>query len=306
MNLLELKKLIDEEKIVQAGRSALVWGAPRTGKTRWVATIAKAPQIEDVFFLDYENGAETIIYAKNKDGTPYFTDAELAKIHLIRVMDLPDKPRAYTTTELIFRRRNQTTLIHSDTGDFHKTPTPDGQCVEIRPEHWCNKTAFVLDTIGQIGVSALNKAENDNPDYKDPRKWYGQATHDLNNLFTMVQACPAYVVACTHVLDIEIVLARNSSGHPTRTKNDQYPLCLSKNYSMNVGKFFGSIIYRWIELNKFAHLSSPTKKSGIQAGTRTDVDISADLDTTLPQVLKLMQAEVEAEAVAKPSLLKRK
>jgi hypothetical protein len=118
----------------------------------------------------------------------------------------------------------------------------------------------------------------------------------------MVQACPAYVIACTHVLDNEIVLSRDASGNPTKTKHELYPLCLSKNYSMNVGRSFGSIIYRYIELNKFAHLSSPTKKSGIQAGTRTDVDVSTDLDMTLPQVLKLMQAEVEAEAKPKTSL----
>jgi hypothetical protein len=303
MNMLELKKAIAEERISQAGRSTLIWGLPRVGKTRWAATIAKAPQINNVFLFDYENGAETILHAKNKDGGPYFTNEELAKIQLIRVMDLPDKPRAYTTTELLFRRQKVTTLIHSETGDFHKSATPDGKCIEIGPEHWGSDTAFILDTIGQIGSSALNKAEQDNPDYKDPRKWYGQATHDLNNLFTMIQACPAYVIACTHVMDVEIVTSRDAKGNPTRTKNDMYPLCLSKNYSMNVGKFFGSIIYRYIELNKFAHLSSPIKKSGIQAGTRTDVDISADLDTTLPQVLKLMQKQtIEAEAKPKTSL----
>ena len=73
---------------------------------------------------------------------------------------------------------------------------------------------------------------------------------------------------------------------------------------MNVGRSFGSIIYRYIELNKFAHLSSPIKKSGIQAGTRTGIDVSTDMDMTLPQVLKLIQAEVEAEA--KPNLMRKK
>ncbi len=303
MNLLELREAIAEDRIKQAGRTALVWGEPRTGKTRWVSSIAKSPQIKEVFFLDYENGAESIVHAKNKDGTSYLTDEELAKIHLIRVMDLPDIPRAYRTTELLFRRRNTTTHIHTETGDFHKTPTDDGKCIQIRPEHWTEEYAFVLDTIGQIGTSAYNKAVLELPEAKDPRRWYGQATIDLNNLFTMIQACPAYVIGCTHILEKEIVLATDKSGNPTRIKTDQYPLCLSKNYSMNVGKFFGSIIYRYIELNKFAHLSSPIKKSGIQAGTRTDVDVSTDLDMTLPQVLKLMQQQIaEVEATAKPSL----
>lgn len=305
MNLLELRQAISEDRIKQAGRTTLVWGEPRTGKTRWVSSIAKSPQIKEVFFLDYENGAESIIHAKNKDGTSYLTDEELAKIHLIRVMDLPDNPRAYKTTELIFRRRTVATHIDSATGDFLKTPADDGSTITILPAHWTEEYAFVLDTIGQIGTSAYNKAVLEAPEARDPRRWYGQATIDLNNLFTMIQACPAYVIGCTHVLEKEIVLTRDKSGNPTKIKTDQYPLCLSKNYSMNVGKFFGSIIYRYIELNKFAHLSSPIKKSGIQAGTRTDVDVSTDLDMTLPHVLKLMQKQIaEVEATAKPSLLR--
>jgi AAA domain len=310
MNLAELKQAIKEERIAQAGRTTLIWGPPRTGKTRWAATIAKAPQIKKVFLFDYENGAETIINAKNKDGTPYFSDAELAKIQLIRVMDLPDNPRAVKLTDTVFRNYRRDQYIDSETGDWIKNPpvnTKDS-LIHISPDDWNRETAFILDTIGQIGQSAYNEAVLDMPDAKDIRRWYGAATIRLNNIFTMIQACPAYVIACTHVLENEVILSRDSSGNPTRTKVDWYPLCLSKNYSMNVGKSFGSIIFRYIELNKFAHISSPTKKSGIQAGTRTDVDVSADLDMTLPEVLKLVQAKVEAEAKAeaKPSSLLRK
>ena len=308
MNLLELKAAIQEERITQAGRTTLIWGAPRTGKTRWALTIAKAPQIKKVFFLDFENGWETVIYAKDTEGNPYFSDVELAKIQVIRVMDLPDKPRAILTSEALFRNRHRTIRLDGTTGDFKgKEKKAEDTDIVIEPSDWNNETAFVLDTIGQIGISALNEATNENPDYKDIRKWYGGATTRLNNLFTMIQACPAYVIACTHVLEREIVLATDKSGNPTRIKTDLYPLCLSKNYSMNVGRSFGSIIYRWIELNKFAHLSSPIKKSGIQAGARTGVDISADLDATLPQVLKLMQQQIQAKATAtaKPTLLRK-
>lgn len=301
MNLAELKKEIQAERVSQAGRTTLVWGPPRTGKTRWAATIAKAPQIKKVFFFDFENGYETIIYAKDKDGNPYFTEAELAKIQVIRVVDLPDIPRAINTAEAVFRYKQRTIRLDGETGTYKgKEKTALDTDIVIEPSDWGPQTAFVLDTIGQIGISALNQAIIDRPDAKDNRLWYMAATNQLNNFFTTVQACPAYVIACTHVLEKEIVLATDRSGNPTKIKTDLYPLCLSRNYSMNVGKYFGSIIYRYIELNKFAHLSSPIKKSGIQAGTRTGVDVSTDVDMTLPQVLKLMQAEVEAKAEAKP------
>lgn len=305
MNLLELRQAIQEERITQAGRTTLIWGQPRVGKTRWALTIAKAPQIKRVFFFDFENGWETVIYAKDKEGNPYFTDVELAKIQVIRVLDLPDNPRAVKTTEALFRNRARTMRFAAETGDFKgKEKKAEDTDIVIEPDMWGPETAIILDTIGQVGISALNLAESNKPDAKDKRQWYMEATNRLNNIFTTIQASPAYVIACTHVLTNEVVLATDKSGNPTRTREDLYPLCLSKNYGMNVGKFFGSIIYRYIELNKFAHLSSPNKKSGIQAGTRTDVDISSDLDTTLPEVLKLMQKQIQAEAKAKPSLLR--
>lgn len=314
-SLLELKKAIQAEQVSQAGRTTLIWGPPRTGKTRWAATIAKAPSIKRVFFLDYENGIETVIHAKDKDGSPYFTDEELAKIIPVRIPDLPENFLAFKTTDALFKSRHRTVNIVGDPLDDkvgeirRKEHTPQPTDITITPDMWCPETAFVLDTIGQIGNSALNLAEHEKPDAKDKRQWYMDATHWLNNLFSYIQACPAYVIACTHVLENEIVESRDKSGNPLRTRYEYYPLCLSKNYSMNVGKYFGSIIYRWIELNKFAHLSSPIKKSGIQAGTRTGIDVSTSLDMTLPEVLKLMQQQVEAaataEATAKPSLAKR-
>jgi len=304
MNLAELRREIQAERISQAGRTTLVWGPPRTGKTRWAATIAKAPQIKKVFFFDFENGYETIIYAKDKDGSPYFTDEELTKIQVIRCIDLPDIPRAINTAEAVFRYRQRTIRLDGETGAFKgKEKTHLDTDIVIEPSDWGPETAFVLDTIGQVGISALNQAIIDKPDAKDNRLWYMAATNQLNNFFTTVQASPAYVIACTHVLEKEIVLATDKSGNPTRTRQELFPLCLSRNYSMNVGRSFGSIIYRYIELNKFAHLSSPIKKSGIQAGTRTGIDVSTDVDMTLPQVLKLIQAEVEAEA--KPKLMRK-
>jgi len=297
MNLLELREAIAEERVSQAGRTTLIWGPPRTGKTRWALTIAKAAQIKRVFFFDFENGWETVIHAKDSEGNPYLTDVELAKIQVIRVLDLPDTPRAIKTADAVFRNKARIIRLDGKTGEFRgKEKTTLNTDIVIEPEMWGPDTAIILDTIGQIGVSALNKAEAAHPDYKDKRNWYGDATHDLNNLFTMIQASPAYVIACTHVLIHEVILSRDKSGNPVNIKEDYYPQCLSKNYSMNVGKYFGSIIYRWIELNKFAHLSTPTKKGGIQAGTRTDMDISGDLDATLPEVLKLIQEKAEAEA----------
>ncbi len=301
MDLLELRNAIREERIKQTGRSVLIWGLPRTGKTRWAATIAMSPHIKRVFYFDFENGWETIIYATNPDGSPYFSDEELAKIQVIRVLDLPKQQRAVKTTELLFSNFERPVRLNGTTGDFiGKEKTPSGTDIVIQPDMWTSETAIVLDTIGQIGVSALNLAESNKPGAKDKRQWYMEATNRLNNIFTMIQASPANVIACTHVVTKEIVTATDREGNATATKDEYYPLCLSIPYAMNVGKSFGSIINRSIELNKFAAISTPTKKRGIQAGTRTNIDISGSPDATLPEVLKLLQAKAEAEEKPEP------
>ncbi len=284
MNLLEVKQSGESN-----GRTVLVWGPPRTGKTRWAATIAKAEAIDDIFFFDLDNGYETIIHSvEPTNNTPFFTDRELSKINIIRVRDTPDTPRAIETLLRLFSSQSREVFINPDDGKMRaKNGEPGEADVHISPAHWCSRTAIIIDSIGQLGISAFNLAKLQMGDVKDQRRLYQFANQQLNNFFSMIKASNAYVIATSHVLLDEVVLSRDNSGNPTKTRDDYYPLCLSKPYSMNVAGNFGSVIYRYIELNKFSHVSTPNKKRGIQAGTRTEVDISSDLDATLPTVLKL-------------------
>ncbi len=286
--LAEIKARRDQEHKRQRGSTVLVWGPPRTGKTRWVSTIVKAPQIKKVFFWDTENGFETILHATDSDGNPYLTDDELSRINLIQIRDTPERPLAAETLLRVFSSPNSTIRINAADGKVRGKNDQADDDIIVTPEDWGPETAHVVDTIGQLGVSMLNLAKVEMGDVKDQRRWYQFATQHLNNFFTMIQASNAFVICCTHVLTDEIVLSRDKSGNPINTRDDYYPLCLSKNYSMNVAKYFGSVIYKYIDGFSFAHVSTPTKKRGIQAGTRTNIDISGQPNATLPEVLKLV------------------
>ena len=301
MNLAEIKARREAEHTRMRGSTVLVWGPPRTGKTRWVSSIAKAPQIKKIFFWDNENGFESIIHATNADGTPYLSEAELTKINLIPILDTPERPLAAETLLKAFSSTSRTIYLDSANGKVRAKGKEIDSDVCISPEDWGPDTAHVIDTIGQLGVSVLNLARLEMGDVKDQRRWYQFAHQHLNNFFTMVQASNAYIICVTHVLTDEVVLARDKSGNPTSTRDDYYPLCLSKNYAMNVAKYFGSVIYRYIDGFSFAHVSTPTKKRGIQAGTRTNIDISSLPDATLPEVLKLVEL-AQAKPVVNPLL----
>jgi len=297
MNLAEIKARREAEQTRMRGSTVLVWGPPRTGKTRWVSSIAKAPQINKIFFWDTENGFESIIHATNPDGTPYLSEAELTKINLIPILDTPSRPLAAETLLKAFSSTSRTLYINSADGKVRAKGQEDDNDVCLSPEDWGPDTAHVIDTIGQLGISVLNLAKLEMGEVKDQRRWYQFATQHLNNFFTMIQASNAFIICVTHVLTDEVVLARDKSGNPTNTRDDYYPMCMSKNYSMNVSKYFGSVIYKFIDGFSFAHVSTPTKKRGIQAGTRTGVDISNLPDATLPELLKLVEL-----AQAKPEV----
>jgi hypothetical protein len=64
-----------------------------------------------------------------------------------------------------------------------------------------------------------------------------------------------------------------------------YPLVGSVNFSRGIGKYFGYIIYKHIELNKFKQGSNPMYKPKILTGTRTGVSIEAIEGATLVDLL---------------------
>jgi len=309
MNLAELKKARAAETERVRASTVLVWGPAKTGKTRWVSTIAKAPQIKNIFLWDLENGFETIIHATNPDGTPFLSTEELSKINLIQVRDTPDRPLAAETMLKVFSSTRGYTGINASDGKV-KWQKPsrqdDDDNIVVGPDDWGQDTCHIVDSISQLGISMLNFAKLDMGEVKDQRRLYQHATINLNNFFTMVQASTAFVICVTHVQTVETVLTRDKSKNPIDVKEDHYPLCLSKNYSKNVARSFGSVIYKYIDGFSFAHVSTPTKKRGIQAGTRTDIDISSTPDATLPEMLKLVEFKAEAKSSTVNKLLARK
>lgn len=306
MNLADIKKARETEAARVRGSTVLVWGPSKSGKTRWVSTMAKSPAIKRVFLWDLENGFETILYATNGDGTPYLSSEELSKIHLIQVTDTTDRPLGAETLLKVFSNPRGYTGINASDGKviWQGSKKKDTQCdVLIGPEDWGPETCHIVDTISQLGISALNLAKIDMGEVKDQRRLYQHANINLNNFFTMVQASNAFIICVTHVLTDEVVLSRDKSGNPTNTRTDYYPQCLSKNFSINVGSSFGSVIYKYIDGFSFAHVSTPTKKRGIQAGTRTNIDISSNLEATLPELLKLSDVSPAEAKPTKSSLI---
>src|SRR5690606_12088143 len=63
---------------------------PKMGKTRLAGTAAKIPELKKIYWIDIENGVETLLNMG-------LTDEELAKIVLIKIADTRDNPIAIET-----------------------------------------------------------------------------------------------------------------------------------------------------------------------------------------------------------------
>ena len=82
MNLLELKKATAR---IQPNHSILIYSQPKMGKTRLAGTAAKIKELNKIYWIDIENGSETLLNMG-------LTDEELSKIILIKIADTRDSP----------------------------------------------------------------------------------------------------------------------------------------------------------------------------------------------------------------------
>ena len=96
MKLSELSKAVNT---IKPNHSILIYGQPKTGKTRLVGTAAKIPEIKRIFWIDLENGAETLLHMG-------LSDEELAKIELIRIVDTREVPRGCETILKMFSSKD--------------------------------------------------------------------------------------------------------------------------------------------------------------------------------------------------------
>ena len=257
--LLAARKALAEKAL--SPTKILIYGDSKAGKTRMVATLAKIKAIKRIYWFDLEHGIETLLHAYNPDGSPLLTDEELDKITVFNVVDTPDLPVAGETILRAFSSKRPLNICH----EHGKINCKEPQCAKTEaftPFHLFGvgkDEAVVIDSGSQLGTSVLNISIKQN-DYKHLQLYYADATSDMNNILTLIQAVNTNIVMITHSIDIE-----NEEGKILKT----VPLVLSRNYSKNVGKYFGQVAYLSIEMRKFKAGSTPTYKSTILSGSRT-------------------------------------
>ncbi len=272
MDLLAIKNAMAS---VEENHSVLIYGPPKSGKTRLVASAALIPEIENIYWHDNENGYHTILSMD-------LPDWALAKIKLFRYPDTRTNPIAIETMLKVFSAKTPVTIcdqhgkvncVACRTGNtFQGTPFSLGTCT--------HKDLVVIDSSSQLGDSALNSAcIGQDVTYKATFDDYGASGKYLADILSVIQQChnTNFIVITHELVDEEVI---------NGVKKDRiFPLMGTKTFSRKVAKYFGTVVYTHMKLGKHAAGSSSTYKTETLTGSRVGAVLEKSKEPCMADIL---------------------
>lgn len=271
-------KLSELSKAAQAkpNHSILLYGPPKTGKTRLVGTAAKIPEIERIFWIDLENGAETLLHMG-------LSPTELAKIELIRIPDTREVPRGCETILKMFSAKQEIQICDSH-GKVNcvecQTPSKQFTGTPFLLKNCTHKDLIVIDSGSQLGDSALAMACAGKPvEYKPGWDEWGLSNKYIGDILSVIQqAYYTNFVVITH----EAIVEEEVNG----VKRDKIlPLMGTKAFCAKVAKYFGTVVYVELKMGKHVAGSSSTYKPNHITGSRVNAQIEKEKEPDMRTIL---------------------
>lgn len=300
MKLSEVAKATQE---LASNHSVLLYGQPKTGKTRLAATSIKIPEFSKIWWFDGENGSETLLNMG-------LTEAEMDKVILFRIRDTVDNP-IFIETMLKSMSAKKTSLICDKHG---KVDCPDCARAKLPSTKFSlseltHNDLVIIDSGSQLGDSALSAACLGKGEmYKAGWDEYGIQGKWLSDILSVIQqATHTNFLVITHEIALE-----DDDG-----KDKFFPLMGTKPFSMKVAKYFGTVVYVEKKLNKHVAGSSSLYRHNLLTGSRVGAMIEKNKEvdmrtifveggilkegslTSAPTVAATNPVEVTKEAVDK-------
>jgi hypothetical protein len=280
---MKLSDLAKAATIVQPNHSVLIYGPPKTGKTRLAGTAAKIPEIRKIYWFDGENGAETLLHMG-------LTEEEMAKVILFKIRDTRDEPIYIETVLKAFTTKEGVHIcdLHGKVNcavcKANKAPTTFFKMTECG-----HNDLIITDSGSQLGDSAMAAlCLGKDSMYKPGWDEYGIQGKWLGDILTVIQqATYTNFAMLTHEICIE----------NDEKKDVFYPLMGTKAFSMKCAKYFGTVVYVHKKLNKHVAGSSSTYLGDRVTGSRVNAVIEKNADAGMRAILVeggILKAGVQA------------
>lgn len=273
MNLADLAKRATTK---HPNHSILIYGQPKTGKTKLVGTAAQIPEIERIFWFDLENGAETLLHMG-------LTETELSKITLFSIPDTREVPRGIETILKCFSSKNSIALKICD--EHGKVGCVEcGKAEKSYSEFYLpsltKKDLVVIDSGSQLGDSAMSLAcAGKAVEYKPGWDEYGLQVKWLSDILGVMQSANnTNFVMITHMIPIE-------EEYNGIKKDRFYPLCGTKALCQRVSKYFGTVVFVEIKLGKHAAGSGSLYRGDATTGSRVNAQIEKSKELSMRSIL---------------------
>ena len=288
---MRLDKLADAVQAAEPdNHSILIYGAGKTGKTKFVATAVTIPEIDNLYWFDLENGYQTIMHAG-------LTKEQLAKIQLYRIRDTRSNPIGIETLLKAIAGGKPVDICEAH-GKVGCAPckSAGAETTPFALSACTHRDLVVIDSGSQMGDSALAAAcIGKDITFKPSFDEYGQAGFWLSDILSVVQQCQhTNFVVITH----ELVDTDEINGKAT---DRIYPLIGSRAFCRKVAKYFGTVAYFHMKLGKHAAGSSTTYKSDVLTGSRINAKLEASKDLSMKDILIagcILGSAAQAEAPA--------
>jgi hypothetical protein len=259
-------------------QTVLVYGPPKVGKTELVGKLSKH---FDLIWFDLERGSATLLKRPIEDQE---------RIELISLPDTRSYPIAIETCLKVIKGGPVSICEEHGKVDCALCKRAGKPSTAVHLNLLPRTTIVVFDSVTQLtnsAISHITKGQSD--DYKLNYDDWGNLGKLMDIFMSHVQQAPFNIVCISH--ETEAVMEDD--------KVKIVPVAGTRNFSRNVAKYFGHVIYAEVKNMKHKFTSSTTGTLNITTGSRTDV-ATEKMDE--PSLLPIFQRCLDADCLPSPQL----
>jgi hypothetical protein len=259
------------EKIISPTHRALLFGAPKSGKTELASKLATKFKLK---WFDLENGYETLLKLPR---------SAQENIEIYSIPDTKTFPIAIETMLKVISGAETSICDEHGKVSCALCKKDNKPLSTIHLNTLGDDEIVVVDSLTQLSNSAMNHlTKNESDTYKPEWGDYRNQGQLLDKFLSQVQQAKYNIVVITHEAEVEM-----EDG-----KKKLVPVAGTTNFSRNTAKYFDHVIYCEVKNKKHNFASSTTYANNILTGSRTDVILEKD---EVPTLFKIFLAPSEED-----------